>query len=94
MQVPAPNGDYGAPQAMACVTHSFCETVGSYWTRRSPARLQLVAGWNGRRWTLQDGLDGRAGFLSGVSCPSASACMAVGASEAGVVATARFSATG
>jgi hypothetical protein len=49
---------------------------------KSDAGLPLAEFWDGRKWTLEPTSKPRDkyGSLSGVSCTSASACMAVGSS--------------
>jgi hypothetical protein len=58
--------------AVSCVRGS-CTAVGSVGTQ------QLVEHWNGRAWSIEPGPAGApAATLNGVSCVSATACVAVG----------------
>jgi hypothetical protein len=66
--------------AISCWGPVLCGAVGSY-TDSKGAGLPLVLLWNGTRWTIQTLLvpsGGSSPSLSGVSCNSASACIAVG----------------
>jgi hypothetical protein len=80
-----PRGARGAwLDAVSCASSSACTAVGGY---NTPARsgLVLIERWNGTRWSIQrPARPARAaipfpgGILSAVSCPSLSACTAVG----------------
>jgi hypothetical protein len=72
--------------SVSCPSTTACTAVGGL------GEIAVVAGssprplaerWNGRRWTVQTvpelPFDFHAGSLSGVSCPSVRACVAVGA---------------
>ncbi|HYP56437.1 MAG TPA: S8 family serine peptidase [Solirubrobacterales bacterium] len=66
---------------VSCSSASACTAVGQY---ESAGIKPLVERWDGSAWSLQAvpspaGAEGNSGRLTGVSCPSASACMAVGA---------------
>lgn len=66
--------------AVSCPTRMACTAVG-YATARSGAGLALAEHWNGARWSTERAavLPGaRSSLLFGVSCPSATACTAVG----------------
>ncbi len=66
--------------AVACPSRMACTAVG-YATSRGSARVALAERWHGSGWSLERTahLPGaRAGLLFGVSCPSATACTAVG----------------
>jgi hypothetical protein len=76
----------GTLQAVSCVAENVCVAAGYYQALHeqvAAAPGALVERWNGTRWTLE-----RANprpirsdsTLSGVSCASASSCVAVGAS--------------
>jgi hypothetical protein len=74
----------GSPESellgVSCASASACTAVGFY--QKPPAGspdLTLVEHWNGTKWSIQDtpGASGRR-ELRGVSCASASACIAVG----------------
>lgn len=67
---------YAYLQAVACTTPAACTAVGDFGS---------IERWNGHTWSLQPGLltpPGSGGsyarFLSGVSCPSVTSCVAVG----------------
>src|SRR5215469_15436441 len=87
---PTPN-PAGAPRswinAVDCPSASACVAVGDAFTR-SGTDITLAERWDGTRWSIQATPDPSAGggLLFGVSCSSASACTAVGASNAGTFA--------
>lgn len=63
---------------VSCRSATDCAAAGVYQTGAFPFRgYALLEGWDGSSWTIQ--LTGTPGVLSGVSCVSASACTAVGA---------------
>jgi hypothetical protein len=65
--------------SVSCATPRACIAVGeSFHSRSNPAPLTEV--WNGSAWTLQHvpSPPGADGVLSGVSCVTAQACVAVG----------------
>src|SRR5215467_5097227 len=72
---------------VACTSASACTAVGSSITATGAAR-PVAERWNGTRWTIQTtpSPPRGGGSLNGVSCTSASACTAVGASNAGTLA--------
>jgi hypothetical protein len=82
---PNPRGaEFGsALSGVSCASGSACTAVGNYISNDGPT-VTLVEHWNGRRWTIQatpnpPGLQvDEVLELSGVSCSSASVCMAVG----------------
>ncbi len=65
--------------AVSCVSASACKAVGESFGANSVGRT-LVESWNGKLWTIDPspnkGQSGNA--LTGVSCVSATRCMAVG----------------
>ncbi len=66
--------------AISCTSASQCIAVGSY-TDSSEVNWALTESWNGSAWTLLDTPQPAGGTfvgLSGVSCTSASNCVAVG----------------
>jgi hypothetical protein len=70
---------------ISCTSASACMAVGYQDTDGNPVRA-LVNRWNGRKWVLQrfplpPGTTNSG--LSGVSCTSATACLAVGSGNAG-----------
>jgi hypothetical protein len=67
--------------AVSCSSGRACTAVGSYTTSPSEPGLALAERWSGKRWRVQPtakvkGVKSPEFF--GVSCPSASACAAVG----------------
>jgi hypothetical protein len=81
----------GAPSsalnAVDCTSSSACVAVGNSFTR-SGTEITLAERWDGTKWSLQPtpNPSSGGGILFGVSCSSASACTAVGASNAGTLA--------
>lgn len=76
--VPSPSGG-GVLSALACPSASGCTAVGG--TGASGTQAPLAEAWNGTTWAIQStpspaGVAGS--LLAGVSCPSATACLAVG----------------
>jgi hypothetical protein len=65
--------------AVSCPATTHCEAVGSYSTNIQSDGTTLAERWNGTAWAIQSTptLTG-GGSLDGVSCPSASLCIAVG----------------
>lgn len=76
---PGSAGDYPELKAIACAAVSACQAVGSRGAGEDEARV-LTEGWNGSSWTNETSPSPLYGFqeLSGISCPSAKACWAVG----------------
>src|SRR5215469_5786542 len=79
--VPSPNptGGRGALAGVSCPSASSCRAIGSYPGSRGYSRA-LAESWNGSKWSIvptpnQGTLNN---VLGGVSCRSASACVAVG----------------
>ena len=69
---------------VSCKSASSCEAVGQFVS--GGATQTLAEAWNGSGWSIQStpNVNGAAtSVLSGVSCPSASACEAVGDSSTG-----------
>lgn len=75
--VPSANTTAPADQlaGVSCVTASLCTGVG-YRISSSGKQLPLAQRWNGHTWAIQP--TPGTGSLTSVSCPSASACLAVG----------------
>lgn len=76
---PSPSPGQGVLSGVSCTSASACVAVGEA-NRRSggfPYR-PLVELWNGRQWAVQRVPAPHGGFLNGVSCASATTCMAVG----------------
>jgi hypothetical protein len=87
---PNPPSRGGVLAADSCASPTACMAVGSY--RNSPRVFPLAERWNGTSWSLlKPPVPKGAGDTSllGVSCVSASACIAVGSyrSKAGTVLT-------
>jgi hypothetical protein len=79
--VPRPAGAQDAnPQAVTCPSGSDCIAVGDYVNSHS-AGLPLAEHWTGRAWSLES-VPADSGWLqvnlAGVSCATATRCMAVG----------------
>jgi hypothetical protein len=65
--------------SVSCITASACTAVGSFFPCGPCSSSPLIERWNGLRWSIQRAWGGRFYILlTGVSCPSATACMAVG----------------
>jgi hypothetical protein len=76
--VPGPGGD-DALLSVSCASSRNCVAVGG-----SLANGPLSDAWNGRTWRKLPVLDRpQAAILSGVDCPAANRCMAVGAAVSG-----------
>jgi hypothetical protein len=77
--VASPSGGGAFLAAAACPARRFCMAVGFTTDGAGPPSGTLAERWDGRRWSVMrtpsPALDS---FLSGVSCPSASACSATG----------------
>jgi len=70
----------GARGGVACLASGPCTAVGRF-NRGSRAGLTLAERWNGTDWAVEpspNATGATGGGLSGVSCPSAVACTAVG----------------
>ena len=78
--VPFPAGaSSGELTSVSCSSATVCTAVGDYWIDSNS--YTLAERWNGTAWSIQstpNPLGASRSFLKGVSCPSASACMAVG----------------
>jgi hypothetical protein len=88
--VPTPNPPGAADIALSgvsCTAADACTAVGSY-DNSSGAEVTLAESWNGTSWTIEATPNPGATFsqLSGVSCPAARACTAVGSDTAGTLA--------
>jgi streptogramin lyase len=85
---PAESTVYRLVHGVSCMSGAACMAVGSYRHVGLSADVPLVEFWNGKAWTtmstpIPSGLEegykyGRNALLEDVSCPSASACMAIG----------------
>jgi hypothetical protein len=65
--------------SVSCSSSRSCVAVGDSYLGLHDNALTLAERWNGRKWTMQRSLspDGHAD-LTGVSCPSRTACTAIG----------------
>jgi hypothetical protein len=82
---PTPRGSVSPVglSGVSCTSSSFCVAVGEFDSRSSITNKPLVETWNGKAWSITPtpGLSGTAGNdsgLLGVSCLSATRCVAVG----------------
>ena len=83
--VPSPAGPTLGPTTatisdVSCSASGFCIAVGS-WSQETLSGVEQTFAelWDGSSWSLQQTPQGVGGFaFSGVSCPSPSACIAVG----------------
>src|SRR5215469_4947789 len=85
---PSPRGlAFSGLLGVSCTGPSACMAVGSGQTRSGAARV-FAERWNGTSWSLQVTPSPAHGgaFLNGVACTSATACTAVGSSNAGTLA--------
>jgi hypothetical protein len=78
--IPNPTGASSTDlDAVSCVSASVCTAVGSYTKGNSYSYMTLAERWNGTKWSIQQTPNpSGGGALFGVSCASASACIAVG----------------
>ncbi len=78
---PVPRGSYESYlQGVSCSSRSACTAVGYYFPNPGPTQM-LAERWQGHRWTIERPPRPRGArdtSLEGVSCSSATACMAVG----------------
>jgi hypothetical protein len=84
-RTPKPTGlNDGELDSVSCVSPAMCTAVGHYFGPGGGNDLPLAERWNGRRWLIERarlggvGAPGGGTDLNGVSCPSPTACMAVG----------------
>jgi hypothetical protein len=80
---PRPPGAYTAFEAVSCASVSTCTAVGVAATKAGLG-LPFVEAWDGSNWTIESvPAPGNARFSSftGISCPSASKCTAVGTAD-------------
>jgi hypothetical protein len=79
--VPPPHTPLAEYAAVSCTGAAACTAAGAAWTR-SNLTTGLVAAWQGTSWQTQATPDPAGAavqtILGGVSCPSASDCVAVG----------------
>jgi hypothetical protein len=77
---PVPPGSGGYLTAVSCTAANACVAVGNF-IRSTGPELTLAEAWNGTAWHIEQTPNPRGpndSFLNGVSCTSASACVAVG----------------
>ena len=80
---PQPPGESINLSGVSCLSVSACTAVGDYYNQRGVERT-LAERWDGMSWTIEATVDppetssDLPNGLSGVSCPSASVCTAVG----------------
>ena len=76
---PGGRDDYPELRAVACANKLACQAVGSRGSGEDDAMV-LTEGWNGSTWSRETSPSPLYGFrtLSGVACPSAKDCWAVG----------------
>lgn len=78
--VPHPSTTRGVLNGVSCSSSTACTAVGTY-LNGSSANVTLAERWNGTSWALQSTPNPSGSTdatLQGVSCPSATSCMAVG----------------
>jgi hypothetical protein len=77
---PNPTGStFNQLTAVSCTSANACTAVGVYFSSAGPA-LTLAERWNGTSWTIQDtpNASTRSNTFNGISCTSATACIATG----------------
>jgi hypothetical protein len=77
---PTPSLANSSLRSVSCSSDTACTAVGYYKDAGAVTRT-LAERWNGTSWTIQpsaDSSNGQDSYLFGVSCTSATACMAVG----------------
>ncbi|HET6241915.1 MAG TPA: fibronectin type III domain-containing protein, partial [Arthrobacter sp.] len=79
VRLPRPAGEVnsGEIQGLSCPTAGFCQAVGWY-RLEGGGRLPLAELWNGTTWEVKSLPETGAAILNGVSCASATSCLAVG----------------
>jgi hypothetical protein len=82
---PNPTGTVGSTlYGISCSATTACAAVGYYYSNLAGATLTLAEEWNGTRWSVRPSPNPIAtaeSVLYGVSCLSATACIAVGSSD-------------
>ena len=76
---PGSAGNYPGLTAVVCASSTACQAVGSRGSGEDEA-LVLTEGWDGSSWSVETSPSPLYGFqaLSGVACPAAADCWAVG----------------
>jgi hypothetical protein len=91
---PTPNAPAAAGRSslsgVSCVSASFCMAVGFSGDPNGATARPLAEAWDGARWSLKPPVPapGSSSGLTGVSCPAAGACEAVGFRSTGTLAEA------
>ena len=83
LAIPAPKASDAFLVAVSCASSTACTAVGGQASSQTKAG-PLAEQWNGRRWRVTQASDPAgvtAGNLYGVSCASATNCVAVGTSQ-------------
>jgi hypothetical protein len=77
---PSPSPTYNELDGVSCLSASACTAVGNHSSTGSGGPSTLIESWDGTGWSVVPSPSPSAlgNFLYGVSCPSASACTAVG----------------
>jgi hypothetical protein len=82
---PTPTGSsLSALSAVACTSATACTAVGRFENNSGTLEMTLALRWDGRRWSIQRTPKTAAAIssdLTGVSCTSATACIAVGTTQ-------------
>jgi hypothetical protein len=88
----SPAKDDNVLDAVSCVSATSCMATGFYYGRSKHGQLEtaLTEAWNGTTWSAVPSPSPVGSALYGVSCVSARACVAVGASFVGQVQLAEF----
>ncbi len=78
----------GGLNAVSCVSASSCTAVGEYESATGGTGATLVVSWNGTAWSQVSSPDSgtASNYLDGVSCVTASFCVAVGTGSASTLA--------
>jgi hypothetical protein len=80
--VPSPNNGTNSNDlnAVSCVSATSCQAVGEYQNSSLGTTRTLVESWNGAKWSVAPSPNTGTGnnALTGVSCSTASSCVAVG----------------
>ncbi len=83
--MPDPNGALSSElSSVSCISPTMCVAVG-YYKDNAGTELTLAEVWNGHGWTVSETPNptgAESSVLTGVSCTSASMCVAVGDTEA------------
>jgi hypothetical protein len=76
---PSPAKNTNELSAVSCHSARFCVAAGdTIGAAKGSAGSPLTESWNGTAWSVSPAPKAPGGELSGVSCPSATACVAVG----------------